>query len=154
MTSALGSPLGAGRIGRWELDMIVRSVVRHNSCVTLCSNSYYYTVKNIYRCSGGSGLVERAMEGVTHPSYQPNSQPNSQPGALNVNSQGWTSLLVNFSRRVSSQPDHPANFEDLCSSSSPVGRLSSRRVVATNSLFTSLIHEIIIRGEDRGPGLQ
>ena len=37
---------------------------------------------------------------------------SSQPGVLNVNSQGWTTLLVNFSRRVSSQPDHPANFED------------------------------------------
>jgi len=41
------------------------------------------------------------------------TQPSSQPRALNVNSQGQTSLLVNLSRRVSSQPDHPANFEDL-----------------------------------------
>jgi hypothetical protein len=44
----------------------------------------------------------------------PDCSPVTSPG-LKVKLQAWASLLVNFSRHVSSQPNHPANFEDLYS---------------------------------------
>jgi len=65
------------------------------SCVSLCSNSYYNTVKKDL-------LLYRLVAPVRPTLLVSVTQPSSQP-----------SYHVTFSLRVPSQPNHPANFEDL-----------------------------------------
>jgi hypothetical protein len=51
-------------------------------------------------------LVFGGKSTVTQPSFQPSYQPGAPQSQI-------SGLGVLIGRRVSSQPDHPANFEDL-----------------------------------------